>query len=116
VPLAGGSRLPPASGKILAGIAGWIYGKRFQDTPDNQPLAFWLAFDNPIDTRLFPGQVDQRVFAFANRPARIRVRLIYRRLWQPWIEEYGWSDQEMTIADQTVLGQEATPRARRMVH
>jgi hypothetical protein len=97
VALAAGPRLPSAAGAKLAGTAGWIYGKQFKQRRGVVPLAFWQAFDDPVDTRLFPAQPDQRSFTFTVAPARVNVRLIYRRFWQPWIEEYGWGDQEWVV-------------------
>jgi hypothetical protein len=99
LPLDGGSRLPPWAGAKLAGKPGWIYGKQFKQGTGDLPLAFWQAFEDPMDTRLFPGKDDPRSFAFAAAPAKVHVLLIYRRFWQPWIDEYGWGDQEMILVD-----------------
>jgi hypothetical protein len=102
VALIEGPRLPLGAGVKLAGAPGWIFGKQFNATPDAPPLAFWKSFDDPKDTRLFPGTVDRRSFTFAVAPVRVQVRLVYRRFWQAWIDKYGWADQEVVIAERTL--------------
>jgi hypothetical protein len=94
-----GPRLPAAAGTSLAGHPGYIFGKQFPQGLGKLPPAFWQIFDDPVDTRLFPGEVDRRVFVFAAVPARVQTRLIYRRFWQAWVEEYGWRDQEVVVAE-----------------
>ncbi len=76
-----GPRLPAAAGQ-RAGAAGWLYGKLLHNDKSDAPQPFWLPGLEMTDTRLHPGEPDRHAFVFATRPARIEVRLWYRRFWQ----------------------------------
>jgi hypothetical protein len=99
--LLAGPKLPPSAGRALAGSPGYLYARQLR-TQDGHPLPFWLAHEEPEDTRLFPGRLDRRQFRFAADTASVRVRLVYRRFWQEVAENKGWPDNEVLIIAKAV--------------
>jgi hypothetical protein len=102
--LVAGATLSVLAGKELQGLPGWIYGKQLKEASKHGPVPFWLwvGRDDPLDTRLIPGQSDRREFVFANGVARLRVRLIYRRHWDVVARARGWPDNEILVVDRHV--------------
>jgi hypothetical protein len=98
-----GPALPPAAGQGLAGLPGKIYAKLLQDLNGLTPAPFWLAQNEPIDTRLLPGQEDVAGFTFPEGVDRVRVRLLYRRFWPEVARAKRWPPSEETVIDRTVL-------------
>jgi len=99
VRLVAGPTLPPSAGRGYAGLPGWLYAKQLTTADGLHPLPFWLAHQEPEDTRLLPGQTDRREFQFAKGAERLRVRLLYRRFWQEVAEKKGWPDNEIVVVD-----------------
>jgi hypothetical protein len=100
IALASGPRLPPAAG-TWSGAAGWLYGKQLHNDNGDAPLPFWLPGLEMTDTRLRPGEPDRRAFVFAAKPARIEVRLWYRRFWQVVADARGWRDNDVLVLART---------------
>jgi hypothetical protein len=98
-PLSEGEHLPAAAGRGLAGKAGKLFAKQLQDSDGKGPVPFWAAPARVADTRLTPGRPERIGFAFAEEPARLRVRLIYRSFWQEVVESKGWPNDEITVFD-----------------
>lgn len=93
-----GPRLPAFAGANVAGKAGVLFAKTLTDATGRTPLPFWLPHETMTDTRLKPEQPDRRAFMF---PAvfKIRVRLIYRRLWPTVAKGITSQDNELLITD-----------------
>jgi hypothetical protein len=51
---------------------------------------------------LFPGQTDRVNVGFPAAAVRLRVRLLYRRFWQPVADAKGWPDNEIVLADRAL--------------
>jgi hypothetical protein len=102
VHLFSGPKLPPTAGHGYAGLPGWLYAKQLKSADGRHPVPFWLAHQEPDDSRLFPGRPDRREFWFAGGTNRLRVRLIYRRFWQEVAESKGWQDNEIVVVDRIV--------------
>ncbi len=105
LPLLSGPRLPPTVGRGYAGRPGWLYAKLLKSADGQHPIPFWLAHQDPEDTRLFPGRPDTHVFQFPRQTSRLRVRLLYRRFWQEVADNKGWPDNEIIVVDQVVKKQ-----------
>ena len=99
VNLTTGPTVPSIVGKELSGHAGRLYAKQLTDFAGRQPVPFWRARPEFIDTRLFPDQIDRTKFLFPTTVRRVRIRLIYRRFWQEVANSKGWRDNETTIYD-----------------
>jgi len=52
-----------------------------------------------------PGTPDRRAFVFASPPARVEVRLWYRRFWQVVADARGWRDNDVLVLKKSVLAQ-----------
>lgn len=102
IALVSGPRLPSAAGK-WSGQAGWLYGKLLHNDKGDAPLPFWLPGLAMSDTRLMPGEADQRSFVFASKPARIELQLWYRRFWQVVADTRGWRDNDVLVLKETVV-------------
>jgi hypothetical protein len=100
LPLTEGSRLPKAAGD-RATQPGVLYGKLRADD-DGSPLPFWIGGAETRDTRLSPGQPDQRRFMFPANAARVEVRLVYRRFWNHVAQARGWADNDTLIHQRSV--------------
>jgi hypothetical protein len=93
---AAGPALPAAVGDHC-GKSGKVFGRQLRRA-EGGPVPFWAAHDAEDDTRLAPGAADVTEVTFAQAPARLRVRLLYRRLWLP-PGSPGWSGNEVTVFD-----------------
>src|SRR5207253_10974598 len=100
--LQAGPTLPATAGRGFAGAPGWLYAKQLKSSDGLHAVPFWLARDEPEDTRLLPGQPDRREFRFAPGAEHVRVRLLYRRFWHEVAQGKGWPDNEVTVSDRTV--------------
>src|SRR5262249_7583181 len=99
VPLTVGPKLPRAAAD-LANVPGKLYGKWFPVGGRDSPLPFWLAHDDPVDTRLHPGKMDFAGFVFVQPVANVRVRLIYRRQWPAPGNGGASRDGEIVVVEQ----------------
>jgi hypothetical protein len=97
-----GPTLPAIAGQGVVGLPGWLYAKQLKSPDGLHPLPFWLAQDEPEDTRLLPGRMDRREFRFGAGVQRARVRLLYRRFWQEVADSKGWPDNELAVVDRTL--------------
>ena len=95
LPLITGPSLPEAA-MDLKGVPGKLYAKLAHDPATGRPLPFWLAPNDPLDSRLFPGETDRITFAFARPVGHVRIRLIYRRQWPV----AGERDNAIVVVDQ----------------
>lgn len=100
--LISGPQLPPTVGRPYAGRPGWLYAKQLKSPDGKHPIPFWLAHQEPEDTRLLPGRPDRHAFQFAKGSNRLRVRLLYRRFWQEVAENKGWPDDEIVVVDRII--------------
>lgn len=87
-----GSRLPAAAGSELATKAGYLFAKLLTDSDGNSPAPFWRAGVSATDSRLLPQEPVDSSFHFPAEAVRVRVRLIYRRSWDP-------ADKETVVYD-----------------
>jgi hypothetical protein len=99
VTLRAGEVLPLSAGRDLAGKPGKLFAKQLLDGRGKGPVPFWLTPARLVDTRLIPDQADRSLYDFVEAPARLRVRLIYRKFWQEVADEKGWTNDEITVAD-----------------
>ena len=99
VNLTTGPTVPNIVGEDLAGHAGRLYAKQLTDFAGRQPVPFWRARPEFLDTRLFPNQTDRAEFLFPTTVRQVRIRLVYRRFWQQVADSKGWRDNETTIYD-----------------
>jgi hypothetical protein len=78
-----GPRLPASLSRQRQGmgLAGKVFAKQFMDARSGRPLPFWLAREEPLDTRLYPEKTDRTRFVFRNKVTRVRIQLVYRRVW-----------------------------------
>jgi hypothetical protein len=106
-----GSRLSPLAGRQFAALPGWLYAKQLRSLDGRRPIPYWLAHDEPEDTRLMPGQADRREFLFGPQADWIRVRLLFRRFWPDIAESKSWPDNEITVVDRRVQVSEAFKQA-----
>jgi hypothetical protein len=90
------------AGHGYAGQPGWLYAKQLKSADGQHPIPFWLAHQEPEDTRLLPGRPDRQAFHFARETARLRVRLLYRRFWPEVAASKGWPDNEIVVVDRVV--------------
>jgi hypothetical protein len=82
----------------LAGQPGRLYAKLLRDEQGRSPAPFWRAgADDPVDTRLTPGQVDRSRYLFPAGLAHLRVRVLYRRFWEEVARAKGWPDRDLTV-------------------
>jgi hypothetical protein len=93
-----GPTVERAAGRHLAGRAGWLYAKRLH-AGDYSPLAFWIAPDGVIDTRLDPERPDCQVFVFPSAATHVRTRVVYRRFWPEVAEPLDWQDNELLVIE-----------------
>lgn len=100
--LRAGPTLPSAAGQGFTGLPGKLYTKLLQDFDGRSPAPFWKARTEATDTRLWPGQADQLVFAFPVATNRVRVRILHRRFWPEVAVAKGWTNNEMIVLDQTI--------------
>jgi hypothetical protein len=91
-----GTRLPAAAGHF-AGQPGWLYARQLVGADGRTPVPFWLPVLRSSDTRLAPGQPDERRFVFAAGTRRVRVELWYRRFWAEVAEPRGWRDNDVLV-------------------
>jgi hypothetical protein len=102
VALLRGPKLPPAAGHAVAGRPGQLYAKLLRGPRGEGPVPFWVELAEPEDTRLIPGRPEQGAYLFPGHPARVRVRLLYRRFWPQVAAERGWPENEVVVIDRTV--------------
>jgi hypothetical protein len=96
-----GPTLPPAAGKGWAGQSGKLYAKLLADGEGHSPAPFWKADPSPLDTRLTPGRPDDLSFVFPAGLRRVRVRLLYRRFWEPVARRKGWPDTDLVVLERS---------------
>jgi hypothetical protein len=97
-----GPRLPASAGKKLAGLPGRLYAKQLH-APDGQaPIPFWLPAGNVVDTRLLPAVPDQMQFIFPPTTTKVRIQLLYRRLWPIVADDRPDMDNETVVLDRTI--------------
>jgi hypothetical protein len=97
-----GPRLPAEVGKPLAGRPGLLLGRVLTDNDGRSPAPFWRPTKNESDTRLFPGKPLTSEYRFAVQPARVRIRLLYRRFWQEVRIAKSWPDETLVVHDLTI--------------
>jgi hypothetical protein len=100
-PESGTAVLPKLAGTSHAGHAGRLYAKQTRDYEGRQPVPFWRARPETVDTRLVPGQSDSSVYRFPGSADRVRVRLVYRRFWEETTKTKGWPDDTLILLDQS---------------
>jgi hypothetical protein len=101
-PLQCDSFLPDAVGVELAGRPGRLYARLLRDEKGHQPAPFWHQDgEEPIDTRLKPGEVDRLRLRYPATLNRLRVRVIYRLFWEEVARTKGWPERDWTILDRT---------------
>lgn len=95
-----GPRLGQVAGSKLAGFPGKLYARLRANLDGHNPIPFWRAGTDPVDTRLSPGVTDENNFTFPSALARIRVRLLYRRFWEEVRLAKGWEEMEVIVFDE----------------
>jgi hypothetical protein len=94
-----GPQLPPPVGEVLSGKSGKLYAKLLRDADGHSPVPFWSPVPALSDTRLTPGRPDRLEFRFPPGLASVRVRLLYRRFWEPVALAKGWPDSDLIVVD-----------------
>jgi hypothetical protein len=106
--LLAGPSIPPVGGigsrdaGNYAGLAGKLYAKVLVAAGDVVPAPFWRAVDVQSDSRLRPDTPDTTEFRFAcasSSTARVRATLVYRRFYKQTIDEKGWPDRDVLLAE-----------------
>jgi hypothetical protein len=95
-----GPRLPAAAGD-LAGQSGVLFAKLLVDAEGTGPVPFWRNGARVDDTRLQPGVPRTIEFRLPSATSEVRVRLLYRRFWQPTAQQKHWPDPTLEIVDRT---------------
>ena len=108
VDLQSGPRLPDAAGE-LAGSAGTLFAKLLRGTSGDAPVPFWHAGTIIEDTRLHPDRDHAFAFRFEQAPARVHVRLLYRKFWKQVADEKNWPDETIVVHALEVAVPTATP-------
>ena len=109
----------PAWGGSLAGTPGKGYAKVLRDlaTGEAPVVSYWKQALVESDTRLAALASDTATFRFAAPSGRVTVaaRVVFRRLFQPLAERYGWELGELTMAERRVgvPGREVARHLRR---
>jgi hypothetical protein len=103
-----GPRLPARAGRGWAGLPGRVYGKQLRSPDGGELVPFWRADTELVDTRLYPDSLERVEFIWDGRPARVQVRVLYRRFWHEVAETKRWPDNEICVWNRTV---EAAPNS-----
>lgn len=96
VDLLSGPTLPASAGNFTA-RPGIIFAKHLVDEDGYGPVPFWRAGATFIDNRLQPDAARTDSFEFDAMSTDVRVRLLYRRFWQPVAVSKGWEDSTITV-------------------
>jgi YVTN family beta-propeller protein len=101
----GGPQIPDWGGS-LAGRPGTGYAKLLQDVASNEwpVVSYWKQALIRDDTRLPALASDQTTYSFETRDGTsvVRVRVLFRRLFEHLAERYGWDLGELIMAERTV--------------
>lgn len=96
----------PAWGGNYAGIPGTGYAKILRDveTGDFPVVSYWKQALIESDNRLaaFESDTTAYVFQTSDKPTEISVNLLFRRLYQPIADRYGWDMDELVMESEIV--------------
>jgi hypothetical protein len=110
----GGAPLTLREGPVLpdwaggfAGQPGRGYARILKDnwTGQTPATAFWRATTEVLDTRLKPLSADVSRYTFANpagQPARITIKLVWRRAFESLARQKGWTDPDIIMFEETI--------------
>ncbi len=102
LPLAEGPRLPAWAGS-LAGLPGTVYAKILSDvaTGEKPVVSYWKPTLIESDNRISAGGESNTHYDFVwnGEAATIRVRLRFRRLFEPIARRYGWDRGEILLKE-----------------
>jgi hypothetical protein len=101
-PKAGSPLLPTLAGTRLQGLAGRLYAKQTVDFDGLQPIPFWRARPEMVDTRLVPDRTDRGLYTFPGQIGRLRFQVLYRRFWEEVALAKGWGDYEIQLVDHSL--------------
>jgi hypothetical protein len=97
----------PDWGGSLAGLPGTGYAKVLQDVATGEwpVVSYWKHALILQDTRLpaLGFDLDRFLFADPGPAARVNVRVVFRRLFEPLADRYGWDLGEIVMAERTVI-------------
>jgi hypothetical protein len=102
-----GAELPAWTGN-LAGQPGRYYAKILEDewTGEIPTAAFWRDIRLVEDTRLPALATDTGQYVFA-APGQgsviVKTQLIFRRAFQKVMEQKGWNDPDIVMAEETIV-------------
>jgi hypothetical protein len=103
--LSAGPRLPTFTGANDAGSPGRLFARILKDPAGHSPAPFWRPGVVEVeDSRLSPGEPVEVRFQFESTSAesrikRLRVRLEYRRFWEPVVREKQWDSPTIMVFD-----------------
>jgi hypothetical protein len=97
----------PAWGGDLAGEPGLGYAKILRDarTGESPVVSYWTQTVIESDNRIPALERDERQFLFKGSKGEmtVEVRLIFRRLFQPLADRYGWVVPDILLASQRIV-------------
>ena len=104
--LLSGPHIPDWAGD-LDGNPGKVYAKVLEDALTGQyPVVnYWNPTLIHSDNRIPANQTQKEVFTFQMRgeSAEVNVQILFRRLFQPIAEDYGWDLDEIILAEDTLF-------------
>lgn len=98
-PVLTGPIIPSFAGTLVGNRPGLLFAKQLSDFDGRQPVPFWRAKPEFLDSRLQPERPVSARFVFGQGIQGLRIRLLYRRFWEQTATEKGWQDTEIVLAD-----------------
>jgi hypothetical protein len=106
IPLKDGPVIPDWAGDP-AGNPGKVYAKVLMDarSGDYPVVGYWKPTLIQSDNRLAAnqGQETRYIFQLNGEPVTIQIRVLFRRLYQPIAEVYGWDLGEILLAEESFI-------------
>ena len=106
LPLLSGPRIPEWAGD-LGGNPGTIYAKILEDalTGEYPVVNYWNPTLIHSDNRIPANQTQNEdlVFQMPGESVEINIQILFRRLFQPIAEDYGWDLDEIIMAQETFV-------------
>ena len=93
-----GPRLPSVAGDF-SDLAGQLFAKRIVDPSSPDPVPFWRAAGDIVDTRLRPEDTHHVTFRYPEDVRSARVRLVYRGFWYQVARSKDWPLDDIMIHD-----------------
>lgn len=102
-----GGPIIPSYGGDYAGLSGKIYAKVLKDveTGEFPVVSYWNPTLIVSDNRIPAEEMDASKYAFTTGDLSviIQVRVLFRRLFQPIAERYGWNLDELIMEEEIIF-------------